>query len=303
MYTRRIASAPLSAGSNFRVRNSTAGVQLKPPPSSRSSFTYEPTSIIGRGAFATVFKGTMPRVGTVAIKRIQLVDVAGNEEFALMSLDHPNIIKLFHVEDRLSEFRLSAITFYPIPFVCCFVNLSCVFRFYVLELCSTSMDQLFSPSIGEKKYQGRIPSDQDALLQLSGGLHYIHRAGFIHRDIKPANVLISDKPGFKPTMKWSDFGLSRPVNERGTFTQSGVRGTRDWMPPEMQKMVLNEDSKDYPRGTIASDIFAAGEVFFYFISGGFHPFGTLGGYQIPVNIVEDIRENWNSMRRLISMSH
>ena len=60
---------------------------------------------------------------------------------------------------------------------------------------------------------------QEILLQLAKGLEYIHNKKLIHRDIKPQNVLICIDPGNQQVvMKWGDFGLSKQVNERGTFT-------------------------------------------------------------------------------------
>jgi serine/threonine protein kinase len=55
--------------------------------------------ILGKGGFGIVFEGvwcTTP----VAIKRIALSDITSNEreEEALQRLDHPNVIKLLHVE-------------------------------------------------------------------------------------------------------------------------------------------------------------------------------------------------------------
>ena len=61
--------------------------------------------ILGQGGFGTVFEGVW-RGKPVAIKRIQLSDIASSEreEEALKKLDHPNIIKLLHVESD-SKFR------------------------------------------------------------------------------------------------------------------------------------------------------------------------------------------------------
>lgn len=52
---------------------------------------------LGRGDFGSVFSGTF-RGRKVAIRRIELIDASDNEVEALKQLDHPNIIKLFHVE-------------------------------------------------------------------------------------------------------------------------------------------------------------------------------------------------------------
>jgi serine/threonine protein kinase len=55
--------------------------------------------LIGKGGFGTVFEGVWCGK-PVAIKRIPLSDITSNEreEKALKKLDHPNVIKLLHIE-------------------------------------------------------------------------------------------------------------------------------------------------------------------------------------------------------------
>ena len=154
-----------------------------------------------------------------------------------------------------------------------------------MELCEASLDQLFLKSDDPKKYNGPIlPCHFTVLLQLATGLEYIHSKKLIHRDIKPGNVLISCTEE-KVTMKWADFGLSKPVNERGTYTMSGIKGSDTWMAPEMLRMVELEEGEIRQRGTIKSDIFSEGLVFGYFLSDGKHPYGV--GYKIQYNILKN----------------
>ncbi|XP_046637442.1 putative ankyrin repeat protein RF_0381 [Daphnia pulicaria] len=132
-----------------------------------------------------------------------------------------------------------------------------------------------------------MPPEIEVLFQLAKGLEYIHQMGLVHRDIKPENVLIRlNSTTQRVMMKWADFGLSKQVNERGTFTMTGVRGTMDFFAPEILKL-LDEDSSTgkevQKRGTVKSDVFAEGLVFGYFISGGVHPFGTTS-HQIQNNL-------------------
>lgn len=56
--------------------------------------------ILGKGCYGTVFEGVW-RKKPVAIKQISLSHIASREreEEALKKLDHPNIIKLLHVEN------------------------------------------------------------------------------------------------------------------------------------------------------------------------------------------------------------
>ncbi len=132
------------------------------------------------------------------------------------------------------------------------------------------------------------------LLQLAEGLAYIHSRKLVHRDIKPENVLIHscDSSVSSVTMKWSDFGLSRPVNERGTFPMvNGVQGTEKWLAPELLKLLRQGDlsSRDQSirqiHGTTKSDVFAQGLLFGYFLSNGQHPYGA-DFLEIPLNIME-----------------
>ena len=154
-------------------------------------------------------------------------------------------------------------------------------------MCQASLDQLFLKDGDPKKYCGPKPQPEEALYQLATGLEYIHKMKFIHRDIKHENVLIWVNPeNGEVLMKWADFGLSKPVNERGTCSMSGVRGTFDWLAPEILKLLddaaANEDEEKRKRETIQTDVFAEGLVFGYYLTDGLHPFGS------PVQIAPNI---------------
>jgi serine/threonine-protein kinase/endoribonuclease IRE1 len=154
-------------------------------------------------------------------------------------------------------------------------------------LCKASLDQLFLKENDPKKYSGSMPPEAEVLLQLAKGLEHIHKNGLVHRDIKPENVLIWVNPNTNQVlMKWADFGFSKQVNERGTFTMSGVKGTLHWLAPELLALLDDESPAEtdiQKRGTVKSDVFAEGLVFGYFISEGIHPFG-ISSYQIPLNV-------------------
>jgi len=142
-----------------------------------------------------------------------------------------------------------------------------------------------------------MPPTFDVLYQLAVGLEYIHKSGLVHRDIKPANVLIWVSPeNGKVLMKWADFGLSKPVNERGTCSMSGVSGTPNWLAPELLKLLLDdretEGDKIEQRGTIQTDVFAEGLVFGCYLTDGLHPFGS--PVQISANILTNKPVNLSS---------
>lgn len=59
------------------------------------------------------------------------------------------------------------------------------------------------------------------------------------------------------------------------------------MAPEMLEILnsATDETEVMPRGTIESDTFSAGCVFFYFVSRGLHPFGS------PVLVPSNIKQN------------
>ncbi len=181
-------------------------------------------------------------------------------------------------------------------------------RHFVLELCVASLEKVFLPDGNPKKYQGPpLPNRCEVLFQLASGLDYIHSKLLIHRDIKPENVLIhvngSDN---KVTMKWADFGLSRTVNERGTYKISKLEGTMNWLAPELLKqlddMPTHPNNGDQPsrkiRGTVKSDVFAEGLVFAYYLSDGVHPHGN-SNREIQTNLRAGNPKNFINSSRVI----
>ena len=159
-----------------------------------------------------------------------------------------------------------------------------------MELCAGTLKD-----VCKQKYKRPVlpalPPDEIVLYQIACGVVYIHSKNLVHRDIKPENILISLTDPV--TMKISDFGLSKSVNSRGTFSVSGIRGTFDWMAPEFLAKANSSDEEEIAqRGSVKSDIFSTGLVFFYFVTRGIHPFGE--NILIMTNILQDKRVNWES---------
>ncbi len=144
-----------------------------------------------------------------------------------------------------------------------------------------------------------MPQSLTVLYQLAVGLEYIHKMGLVHRDLKPENVLIWEDPKRGDVLlKWADFGLSKPVNERGSYSMSWVRGTFDWLAPEIlilfydDELSQSESETTVKRGTIQSDVFSEGLVFGYFLLDGRHPFGLR--HQIQTHKLENKPVNLDS---------
>jgi len=169
-----------------------------------------------------------------------------------------------------------------------------------LELCEASLDQIFLETNHPRKYKGpKLPHHFTVFLQLAEGLEYIHSKNLIHRDIKPGNVLIYVDPNTRQiTMKWADFGLSRIVNQRGTFTMSsGFIGTRNWYAPELLKLITEFQQSIERRGTVKSDVYALGLVFAYLLLNGKHLYGS-NEIEIMANIVANKQVNINGKFRI-----
>jgi serine/threonine protein kinase len=161
----------------------------------------------------------------------------------------------------------------------------------VLELCAGTLTQCIA-----KEYNGPMPPDGIVLYQIANGLHFIHSQNLVHRDVKPDNILISITTPIQ--MKLSDFGYVKKISPQGTFTQqSGLKGTLNWMAPEILEL-MDDSITELPHGTIQSDTFAAGCVFFYFLTGGKHPFGN--SVTVPGNVLKNKPVNWMEVVRQIN---
>ena len=97
-------------------------------------------------------------------------------------------------------------------------------------------------------------------IQACSGLDYAHRRGIIHRDVKPGNLMVVGGPvgGGEMTVKLTDFGIARAI-EQTRITQVGsVVGTAAYLAPEQ---VRGEEA------TPATDVYALGVVIYQFLTG------------------------------------
>ncbi|KAL4444716.1 hypothetical protein ABPG74_015924 [Tetrahymena malaccensis] len=166
---------------------------------------------LGKGKHSEVFLAQDKKTGFLfAVKQIHkedMISMGMEEQFSneikiQMSLNHPNIIRLYG--------------FYQDEYY-----------FYLL--------MEYAPGGEIYRYQKTLPdgrfSETEAafyLYQLANALRYLHSRNIIHRDIKPENLLISNG-----VVKLADFGYSRICDFKST--RSTFCGTLDYLSPQVVK--------------------------------------------------------------------
>eukprot|EP00124_Ichthyophonus_hoferi_P001609 Ihof_evm9s88 gene=Ihof_evmTU9s88 len=128
-----------------------------------------------------------------------------------------------------------------------------LFLYMALELCQATL-----VDIVENNYP-TVLDHTNILQDIMRGIQHVHSLNIVHRDIKPVNVLLSSQN----RIVISDFGLCKRLVEGQHSFATHVSGTQGWIAPET---ILKK------RMTKAVDIFSAGCVFYYVLSGGKHPF-------------------------------
>lgn len=196
---------------------------------------------IGKGGFSTVVKGH--KVGDesqeFAIKLIQKKMVEGDDikllkrEIQIMKkLDHPHVLKLYHVYEDDQQFYL------------------------VMELVRGK--ELFDKIVERGMY-----SEKDAALiikQVVSAVQYLHDNGIAHRDLKPENLL-SSGDGEDEIIKIADFGFSKSFAEDGEKLMTSC-GSPGYVAPE----ILTAESYDK-----SVDMWSVG-VIVYILLSGYPPF-------------------------------
>uniref|UniRef100_A0A2K5HJ61 Serine/threonine-protein kinase/endoribonuclease IRE2 n=2 Tax=Colobus angolensis palliatus TaxID=336983 RepID=A0A2K5HJ61_COLAP len=207
--------------------------------------SFNPKDVLGRGAGGTfVFRGQFEG-RAVAVKRLlrECFGLVRREVQLLQESDrHPNVLRYFCTERGTQ------------------------FHYIALELCRASLQEYVeNPDLDRGGLEPKV-----VLQQLMSGLAHLHSLHIVHRDLKPGNILITgpDSQGLGRVVL-SDFGLCKklPAGRCSFSLHSGIPGTEGWMAPELLQL-LPPDSP-----TSAVDIFSAGCVFYYVLSGGSHPFG------------------------------
>ncbi|CAD6248374.1 unnamed protein product [Miscanthus lutarioriparius] len=183
----------------------------------------------------TIYKGTLPNVGDLAIKRLNTeagLEELKNEVKILARLDHPNIIRMMGS---------------------CMGNNENVICYEYMP--GGSLDAILfaeDDNCGVPDWPSRIHIIQG----ICEGLLYLHEhCRIVHRDIDPSNILLSD--AFSP--KISDFGLATLLDQgQSEGKAESFIGTRGYNSPELFYR------KSY---SVKSDVYSFGIVLLEIVTG------------------------------------
>lgn len=185
---------------------------LAPDPRRYIGKSYRNLGQLGSGSFGRVFQARHVQTREVrAVKRIPLSGVWDDQEFvhteleALISLDHPNIVKFY-------EF---------------FVDARALFM--VVEMCVEGNFKRLGVDIDDHTEIKLLFRD------LVMALAYCHDRGVVHRDLKFENCLIQKQPQLRRVAKVIDFGLAaiRRPGETDERWSTGRLGSRYFIAPEV----------------------------------------------------------------------
>jgi membrane-associated phospholipid phosphatase len=219
---------------------------------------------IGEGGMGEVFLAEDTRLERKTAIKLLRPTVSSNPERlarfdreakAVASLNHPNIVTIYSVEQ---EGEL---------------------RFLTMEMVEGHTLDEIVPDSG-------CSSEQffDIAVPLADAVTAAHRHGITHRDLKPANVMVSDEG----RVKVLDFGLAKLLEEEGakkrpgdstaTLTSTGhVLGTIPYMSPEQVKGIEVDHR---------SDVFSLG-ILLYEMATGQRPFEGETAAELISSILRD----------------
>jgi eukaryotic-like serine/threonine-protein kinase len=200
---------------------------------------------LGRGGMGVVWRAQDERLDrTVAVKELllpagltahetgEVTRLAMREGRIAAKLQHPNLIMVYDVVEDAGR-----------PYL--------IMEYHPSRALSDVLAERGSVSPGEAATIGA---------QAAAALAAAHAAGVVHRDVKPGNVLLGDDGSVKIT----DFGISRAVEDVTTTSTGIISGTPAYLSPEVAKG---------QRATFSSDVFSLGSTLYTAVEGT-PPFGT-----------------------------
>jgi serine/threonine protein kinase len=218
---------------------------------------YDVLALLGRGGMGTVYKALDKRLeqlvaikiihsnaDEVALKRLR------TEAHALAEMNHPNIVRVFRLEQ---------------------INSLCVLAMEYVD--ATDLDRLI-----QKRGKLTPAEARNILTQAAGALEQAHKQGIVHRDLKPSNILVTESGGTLQ-IKIVDFGIAKFVDgDEQRLTRTGaVVGSPEYISPEV--------GRGQPADA-RSDIYSLGCVMYTCLT-GHAPFTGESAYEVMLKHMTD----------------
>ncbi|CAN1808243.1 Probable receptor-like serine/threonine-protein kinase At5g57670 [Linum perenne] len=203
--------------------------------------SFDPNNIVGRGGYAEVYRGTLPLIGEVAVKRLtkSCTDERKEKEFLMEigtigHVNHPNVL--------------------PLVGCCIDSGLYLIFRYSSVG----SLASLLHGKPGENWKVLDWGRRYKIAIGTAKGINYLHKGcqrRIIHRDIKSSNVLLTED--YEPLI--SDFGLAKWLPSQWSHHSIGpIEGTFGHLAPEYYLHGIVDEK---------TDVFAFGVLLLELISG------------------------------------
>jgi eukaryotic-like serine/threonine-protein kinase len=192
---------------------------------------YEIEAVIGRGAFATVYRARHRELGREAAVKVLDPVVAhdphaarrfSDEARRAAVLDHPGIVPVYDAGEDQG------------------------FAYLAMRLIS-------GPTLSDEiERDGHLSPQRllDVVTSLAAALDHAHDRGIVHRDVKPDNVLLESGRVYL-----ADFGIAATVQSAGRYT-TGAIGTAQYMAPEQARVGPIDGRADlYALGCVTYECF------------------------------------------------
>ncbi|MCI0538023.1 MAG: serine/threonine-protein kinase [Verrucomicrobiales bacterium] len=197
---------------------------------------FEVLEELARGGMGVVFKARQTSLDRVVALKMLLFGGWGGSEAAqrfrteataAAALDHPNIVRVFHVGDHDGQ-----------PFL--------------------AMQYIAGRNLAEAVRERSMPARDAAqcVALIARAIQFAHGHGVLHRDLKPSNILLDAKGVPHVT----DFGLAKLLTSETELTATGQSlGSPNYAPPEQ--------AGNSAAVSVRSDVYGLGAILYHALTG------------------------------------